>query len=340
MAQLYGTGNLNPTATRAVTKLLKTIGPIIAMDPFIDTIPVPMNENETWTVSRAVIPDSDLTPSDEGVNKAPRQLFLEQNQKTLDEFEEIYSFSSRQAELGEFDVLKIAKDVLPELVAQTREEYAWSIARAGDNVYYNSSAITARNAVNGPITLGRIDKAIRLLDANRSPKIMEAATGALQQGTVPMPPSYVAFGHTDMLADFRALSQWREAPEVGGMKSKVMAWAGSIRNLAVLLTPHFKPVVNSGAAVGSTGLKTSGTLVDVYPLVIMSKTCFSRLSLKGSGAGGYGGVKINVLKPTDVDKSDPSGKRAYVACRYYDGPLITRQAGIVRLEVGVTDNPA
>lgn len=340
MAQLYGTGGLNPTASRASAKLLKTIGPILSIDHFIDSIPVPANTNETWTVHRAIIPDSDLTPSDEGVNKAPRQLYLEPSQKTLDEFEEIYSFSSRQTELGEFDVLKIAKDVLPDLVAQTREEYAWSIVRAGDNVYYNSGAITTRNTVNGPLTLGRIDKAIRLLDNNRSAPFMSAAKGAMQQGTVPMPPAYVALGHTDLLADFRSLSQWREAPEVGGLKSEVSTWKGSIRNLFVCLSPHFKPFLNSGAASGSTGMKATGANIDVYPLVIMSKTSFSRISLAGSGAGGRGGVKINTLKASDVDKSDPSGKRAYVACKWWDGPLITRQAGLVRLEVGATDNPA
>lgn len=335
-----GTGNLNPTALHAAKELLDTITPWRALDPFVVTKPVPLNSTDTVLWSRAVIPDSDLTPAAEGVNKPSRQLTFENVNATLDEFEETFAFSSKQMELGEFgDRLKeIARDVLAEYVDQIREEYAWSIYRAGDNVYFNTNSITARANVNGPITRGRLSVVIRSLLNNRATMLNKAATGAMQQGTAPMPPSYVLFGHTDLLDDFRNLPGWKEAVEVGGLKVATIHWHGSVQNLVVVLSPHFRPIVDAGAAIGSTGMRsTSGTLIDVYPILIVSKDALGRMSLKGSGKGGFGGLKINVLD--GPDKSDPNNKRVYVGARWYDKPLILRQAGVYRIEVGATANP-
>lgn len=336
-----GPGNLNPTTARAAKELLDVIGPMLALDPFAKVMPVPPNSTDTQIFSRPVIPDSDTTPAAEGVNKPPRTMVFEQVQVQIDEYEETFSFSSKQMELGEFgdQLVQVSKDVLAEYVNQIREEVGFAAYRAGSNVYYNSNSITSRGSVNGPITLGRLDLADRFLKNNRGQFINKAASGAMQQGTVPMPPSWVAFGHTDLASDLRAIPGYREAAEVGGLKLATIHWAGSVRNIAFVLSPHFKPIIDSGAAVGSTGMRsTSGSNIDVYPIVLVSKDSIARLSFKGSGKGGYGGFKINVLD--GADKSDPNNKRVYVGGRWYDKPFILRDAGVIRIEVGVTANPS
>jgi len=338
----YGTGNLNPQNLYATKEFLDRIGPKLIIDMFAKMKKCPMNSTDTVLFPRSVVPDSDLTPALEGITKASRQFVVENVQVTLEEFEESYAFSSKELETGEFGkfLMQEAKGNLNDLIMQTREEYAWSKFITGDNVLFNSDAVTSRGAVNGPLTLGRLDRALRLLEVNRSPYIHEAATGAMQQGTVPMPQAYVILAHSDLAPDFRGLPGYRESVEVGGRKEKLTHWHGSIRNFDVYLSPHFKPVLGAGAAIGSTGMRsTGGVNVDVYPVLCISKEAIGRVSLEGTGKGGFGNVKINTLSPNDIDKTDLTGKRGYVGGRWYDAALILRQAGVVRIEVGSVANP-
>ncbi len=338
-----GTGNLNPATLFAVKELLDRVGPQLAADPYVLAKECPMNSTNTIVFGRSVVPDSDTSPSLEGINKASRQFTIENMTATMYEFEESYAFSSQQIELGEYGkfLMGEAKGNLSDLALQTREEYGFSQWITGDNVLFNSDAITSRGTVNGGLTLGRLDRALRILKANRAPFINEATTGALQQGTVPVAPRYVIFGHTDLEADFRGLAGYKEAAEVGGIKEKLPHHHGTIRNFDVVLSPHFKPLLAAGAAVGATGMRASnGVNIDVYPLLCFSKHSLGRVSLKGTGKGGYGNIKINMLTPDQIDKSDFSGKRGYVSCRWYDAALILRQAGVVRIEVGSVANPS
>lgn len=339
MASEYGTGNLNPTNVYAEVALLDVIEAWIASDPFIEMKPVPKNKTEVALWSRAEIPEANTTPVSEGASPAARSLTMAQVQGTWAEFVEIYGFTDRQVELGEFDVVKAAKDVLAELVAITREEYAWSIWKAGNNVFYNSSSITAQTDINGTITAGRIDKVIALLHNNRAKVFQQASKGAMQQGTVPMPSSYVCFGHTDMLSDLRNLSGWREACEVGGRTSPSPYWAGSFRNVDFVLSPHFRSTPDVGATASGTGMfSTTGTDVDAYQLVFFGRGALGRGSLKGMKTpSGRGGVEIKVLDK--ADKSDPANQRVYVSTKHWDNPIILVQPHVCRIECGRTANP-
>src|SRR5574343_564167 len=157
----YGTGNSNPTNAYAVGKLLKSADAVECIDKFVYTIPVPRNKNETVLMMRAVTPDPRVTEVAEGVNPVSRALTYEHVQKTFEEFAEVFSVTSRQAELGEYNVLMDSKDRLIDLLKRTREKNAWYEFRAGSSRIFNSSAHTNRNQVNGAITLGRLRVAVR-----------------------------------------------------------------------------------------------------------------------------------------------------------------------------------
>ena len=227
----YGTGNLNPQNLYATKEFLDRIGPKLIIDMFAKMKKCPMNSTDTVLFPRSVVPDSDLTPSPEGITKASRQFVVENVQVTLEEFEESYAFSSKELETGEFGkfLMQEAKGNLNDLIMQTREEYAWSKFITGDNVLFNSDAVTSRGAVNGPLTLGRLDRALRLLEVNRSPYIHEAATGAMQQGTVPMPQAYVIPAQVNHLITTltRSVQQQLEEKERQTMKRTVQVMAPS-----------------------------------------------------------------------------------------------------------------
>ena len=333
----YSGGNRNPRNVILEAELLDMLGPVICIAQFFHKIPVPTKEGDTIMLQRAVIPTTVISQTAEAVNPAGRELTYETFQKQLEEYAESYNASSRANELGQTNIVKDQADVLKELVALTREAIGWAGAISGTNVIYNSAAITARNAVNGAISGGRLELAIRFLNANKVKHFYEVSKGALEDNTTPVEPSVVCLSHTDTESDIRALSGFRPKSEVGGM-SGPNRWFGNWRNITFVTSPEFSPTLAGGAAVGTTGMKSVGNAnVDVYHYVLLGPKAIGRCGTKGSGKGGTGGVKAYTLD--GPDKSDPTNQRVVSSVRWWDGMLITQPLHIIRVEAGVTANP-
>lgn len=329
----------NPTNVFAVGKLLKSADAVECIDKFVLTVPVPKNKGETVNLQRAVTPDPRVSEVAEGINPTPRALTYENVTKTFEEFAEVFAVTSRQAELGEYDVLMHSKDRLIDLLKRTREKNAWYEYRSGTARVFNSSAHTLRSQVNGPLTLGRLRVVVRALNNNRADVIRTMTKGSVNVGTVPVEPAYIALGHTDLKPDIRAIPGFIPAPAVGGMKEYMPNLFGYVDDVCFVLSPEFEPFFGEGAAVGSTGMRSQGGVnIDVYPILVFGKEALGKASLAGSSGNGLGGVEMNVLQ--GADKSDPTNQRRLVSCRWWDAPVILNQNWIQRIEVAVTENPA
>lgn len=326
----------NQTNLYAVVKLLKSVDAVEIIDKFVTTIPVPANKNETVGMQRTVTPDPNVAEVPEGVNPTPRALTYEQVTATFQEFAEVFAVTSRQAELGERDVLMDSKDRLLDLIKRTREKNAWYTYRAGTGVLYNSSAISARNNVNGALTINRLRIASRTLHNNRASVMREMTKGSVNEGTVPVEPAFVVLCHSDCRADIRALPGFISAPQVGGLKDYIPQLFGYVDEFCFITSPEFEPFAAAGAAVGATGMKSVGGVnVDVYVYLIVADNALGKCNLKAAG----GGTQI-ILKVLDqADKSDPTNQRRLVAARWWDCPVILNQSWLQRIEAGVTDQP-
>lgn len=327
----------NPTNVYAVGKLLRSADAVECIDKFVHTIPVPMNKNETVSMLRAVTPTPNLTEVAEGVNPTARAITYEQVTKTFEEFAEVFAVTSRQAELGEYDVLMHSKDRLIDLLKRTREKNAWFEYRETQNRIYNSPAHTSRAQVNGPISLGRIRVAARTLTSNRAILVREMTKGSVNQNTFPVEPAYVGLCHTDCQPDLRNITGFRVAPAVGGLKDYIPQLFGYTENVCWITSPEFEPYLGAGAAVAATGMRSQGgTNIDVYSYLIIGKEAVGKCSLQGADKG-YGAVEMNVLDK--ADKSDPTNQRRMVSARWWDAPVILNSNWAVTIECGVTENP-
>lgn len=330
---LPSSGNL--TNLHAVVELLKSADAVEVLDKFCKTISAPANATETVGFLRAVTPDPNVNEVAEGVNPPPRALTYESVTKVYEEYAEVFAITSRQAELGEYDVLMHSKDRLLDLIKRTREKNAWYEFRGGTAVYYNSSAITARNQVNGVATLGRFRLAARDLHNNRASVVREMTKGSVNESTVAVEPAFVVLSHTDTRSDIRNLPGFVPAPQVGGLKDYIPQLFGYVDEFCFITSPEFEPFYGAGAAVGATGMKSVGGVnIDVYPYLVVGKDALGKVNLKGAEGSN---VKLTVLDK--ADKSDTTNQRRYVTARWWDAPLILNQNFLRRIESGVTDQP-
>lgn len=337
MARLaYGQGNSQVTTTKAILQLLERTGPHLAYEKACDAKDVPMKTSEQATWQRAVNGIVSTTTVTEGVTPASRALTFERVSATLGEYVEIYESTTRQKELGEYDVIEASKDVLTDLVLNTREAVSHNTFRAGTAVLYNSSAISSRATVNGVITLGRLQKASRQLSNNKAWKFTEVDRGGAREGTVPLEASYIVFCHTDLIPDLRNLAGLTVVAEYGSRQQICPYEFGSTQDMTFVCTPQMDPFPDAGAAT-STLISTSGTSADVYPVLVVGKHALGCVRLRGSGKHGMGNVALEVLD--GADKSDPGNQRCYVACRWHDAKVILNDNWLRRIEVGATDNP-
>lgn len=326
----------NPTNVHAVVKLLKSVDAVEVLDRFLETIPVPKNKGETVNMQRAVTPDPNVTEVAEGVNPPARALTYENVQKTFEEFAEVFAVTSRQADLGEYNVLMDSKDRLMDLIKRTREKNAWYEYRAGTSVIYNSSAISARANVNGPITIGRLRIASRELHNNRAVYMREMTKGSVNSGTVPVEPAFLVFCHTDCRSDIRALPGFIATAAVGGAQNAIPQLFGYVDDMAFITSPEFEPFLAGGAAVGATGMKSvAGVNIDVYAYLVIGKFALGKCNLKGA----EGGTQAIITVLDKADKSDPTNQRRLVSARWWDAPVILNQNWLRRIECGVTDQP-
>lgn len=322
-------------------KVLERAGPHICLDLAADTKPVPKNRGNAVNFRRWKNPAVSTTPVTEGVNPTSRALTHDDYNTTINRFAEVFEESRYNYDLDVWDSVKGAADVLGDLIQRTREQVRYNAAKAGSGVLYNSSSITSRATVNGAISVGRLDVAVRTLEANKAmtfTKMMKASTAVSTAG---VEPAFFAFGHTDLMPDLRRLSGFRTVAEMSNIPSEARnpLLRGALGSVLFFLSPELAPFADSGADVGSTGLKsTTGTKVDVYPLIIMGQHALGSIALRGSGIKGRGALDVNILdKP---DKSDPSNERVYISAAWYDAALRLSEEWMQRIEVGVTANPS
>jgi len=328
----------NRTNTYAELDLLERARPQLVLDLGADMKYMPMNKADNVTFRRAVNAVVALTEVTEGVTPASRALAYEDVQGTLGEYAEVFEVTSRMDELGEDKAVRDSADILADLVANTKEAVAWAAYIVGTNAVF-AGAATIRTEVLTPFGLGDLQTATRSLMAAKAYRFTTADNGGLNENTYPIEAAFYVYAHTDLQPDIRNLPGFRTTAEYGGKRTISEYEFGSVENARFLCTPQLTPIIDSGGTLAGENVKSqSGTQADVYPVLVLGKHALGSVDLKGVGAKGFGGAKLNVL--TGADKYDPTNQRSYVAVRWYDLKLILNQEWIVRIESACTNDLA
>jgi N4-gp56 family major capsid protein len=259
---------------------------------------------------------------------------------TFEERVEIYAATSRTMVLAEDDTIKANVDQLKDKCMRIRTAVGWSKWLAGTNVLYNNAAVSARTGVNGTISTGLIQEAIRILDDAKAMTFTEVDNGGLNNGTIGLEGAYIAFAHTNLLPDIRRLDGFTKVSEYGSAQAISKFERGAMEAVRFLMSPELTPFLGGGATATGLNLKAtdvSGTdKVDVYPVLVCGKHALGCADLKGVGQKGWGGCKVEILDK--ADKADPANLNTLFVAHWFDLQLILNDAWVVRIEVGATSD--
>lgn len=287
--------------------------------------------------ARWAVPEKNTTPIVEGTNNAARALAQENVYVTVEEYTETFAYSQFAQDMDPLDYAKGVAEVGHDLVKLDRTAIRWAVMVSGTQRIYNSSTLSARNTVNGVITAGRIDQAVTILRSAKGKTFSDLKLGSNRIGTTGLMPSYIAFAHEHLRPDFEKLPGWQPASSYPSDVRLNPYEAGSLASgrIRVILSPELEPFADAGASKGSANLRsTSGTSVDVYPIVIVAKEALKALTLKGAGTRGMGNLETYTVNTPD--RVDPANLTRYWSAHWYDAPFIANELWMIRVEVACT----
>jgi N4-gp56 family major capsid protein len=284
------------------------------------------NEN---TKNRWVV-DSTAHILAEGVTPTADTMVPDDVSATLSQYGCLYEVSDQTVDLYEDDVPAELKKQCGERVGLIREMVRYGVLKGGVNVFYSGG--TTRGTVDEKLTLKVLQKASRTLQLNHAKRVTGILAPSENVATQPCEAAYLVFCSTDGEADVRALSGFKTVVEYGTRKPINENEIGSCENFRFITSPELTPYLNSGAAVGVTGLVATSANVDVYPFIICGEDAWGQVALRGSEA-----VIPTWIPPGEKTKSDPLGQRGFVGAKFYFTCKILNEGWMAVIEAGVSD---
>lgn len=252
---------------------------------------------------------------------------------TLQQFGVLYQLTDKAVDLHEdgADVPDEMKKQTGERMGLLREMIRWGVLKGCTNAFYQGGS--SRAAVNGKVNASKLRKISRNLQSNHAKRITNILSATYDFGTTPVEASFLIYGHTDLENDFRDLPNFKHVSEYANRKTINENELGSWENFRIILTPELGSIIDVGAAVGSTGMISTGsTYIDVYPIVVVGENAWGSVALRGDDA-----VDPTYIPAGLKTKDDPLGQRGYVGASFWNNSVLLNQGWMAVYEVGATD---
>ena len=352
--QQYGTVP-SRNLIRAAQGMLEHAEPITVLGDFGTQRELPMNSTDT-IVFRRTLPfgatitgvtienntryvgtpggSAGLNYSDfilaEGVTPNANTISFQDIAVTLQQFGILFKFSSKTEQLYEDDIPLEMQKLTGETMAEVLELVRYGALKAGTNVIYAGN-VSSRASVNTIITLNGLRKAARTLESNRAKRVTSRLAPGPNFSTRPVQPAFIAFCHTDVVADIRNLPGFTKVEEYGSFKPIHDREIGAVEDFRFVVSPIFRPFLASGSATLNGCLSQAGSNVDVYPVMVIGEDAWGQVALKGMAA-----IKPIVLRASQTSHANPLGQFGYVGASTYFAAVRLNEAWMTRIEVGVT----
>jgi len=171
---------------------------------------------------------------------------------------------------------------------------------------------------------------VKSLQANHAKAVNSVLSASNKYNTSPTPSGYIAFIHTDAEPDIRDIPGFIPAEKYASGKP-LDNEIGAVERIRFILSPDLPSFQDAGAAVGATGLySTTGTSIDVYPMVIIAQDAWSQISVRGMDA-----LDPTYLPPGVPSKSDPFGQRGYAGTIWWKAAMVENHGWMAVANVGL-----
>ena len=320
-------GDISPrTAAYAEKELLKRGLPYLVLEKFGQAKTLPSNSTKVIKFRRyTALPNTPVALT-EGVTPVGQTLAVTDVTATLTQYGDKTTITDVILDTHEDPVLNESLALIGEQAAQMIEKMRFGVLSGGSNVQYANGA--SRNAVNTVHTVTLQRRAVRALKRQNTRFITSIVRSTPSYGTENVAPGFVALIHPDLEADVRSITNFTPAEKYG----TITPWEnelGKVEDVRYVSSTIFAPFADAGGAKGSM-LSTSGTLADVYPILIVGRDAYGIIALKGMFA-----VTPMVVNPKPSD-SDPLAQRGHVSWKAMQTAAILNDAFMIRLEVAAT----
>lgn len=313
----------------AATVFLEHAEPQEVFSKFGETKPMPKNKAETMKFRRSVPFPKQLTPLTEGVTPSARQMQFEDVSVTLNEYGDLVETSDRVRELSEDPVVAEASKNLGQQATESNEGLAWGVLKAGTAVGFANG--TTRLGLTSVFGLNQIHAAVRVLRAQRAMYLTEIMAASVNYDTHAVEAGFVAFCHTDLEHDIRAISGFVPVAKYGSRKPLSQYELGSIENMRFIITVNAEPFLSatSGFTAGKIEASGLGASNDVYPIVIIAKGAYAHVPLKGAKA-------VEMYVHAGASKADPLNQRDIVGSKWWYACVRLNENWMYRIETLAT----
>jgi N4-gp56 family major capsid protein len=270
----------------------------------------------------------------EGVTPTPDSITPQDTTVVLQQYSCLYGFTDKTFYLYEDNIPDQMAKQVGERVTFVNEMIIYGALKACTNVYYGGTGSSV-GTVNGALSLGLIQKVVMNLQANHAMPVTSVLKASGLFGTDAVSAGYLVYCHTDLEPDIRALPDFTPTEKYASgtpMENEI----GKCQRFRFIGHPDLPSVQNGGAAVGSTNLySTSGTSLDVYPMIVVADNAWSQIAVRGL----QGNVNPTFLPPGEKSKADPLGQRGYAGTAWWKAIMIENHGWMSVVYVGRKNLP-
>jgi len=353
-------GDITPrTAAYVVKDLLKRTLPVMVIERFGQSYPIPQNATQTAKFRRYFLVGATgsagnstggvngagspyyspmaLTPLVEGVTPAGSRMTFQDYTVQLQQYGDFITITDVIEDTHEDPILQEATQVMAEQAALTIETVRWNILKAGSNVFYaGAPTVVVRTNVDRPITLDLQRKITTAMTRQNAQPITRVLKSTPDFRTEPVESAFIALAHPDLETDIRSMAGFIPTKQYGTV-TPYESEIGAVERVRYLTSTVFTPYPDAGGNTPNSETptprvlrSTSGTKADVYPILYLARDAFGIVPLRGKDS-----ITPMVVNPKPTS-GDPLGQRGTVGWKTWQSAVILQDAFMVRAEVACT----
>ena len=205
----------------------------------------------------------------------------------------------------------------------------YGVMKAITNTLYSGG--TSRATVDEVITYNTLSLMSRTLMSNHAKMKTKILAPGPAYDTSAIEAGFIVLAHTDCEHDIRRLEDFVPVAKYANRSALSPYEIGSVGRYRFILSPELAPIIDNGGPSAGTGLvSTSGSYVDVYPMIVMAEDAVYDLALNTN-------FDITHVPVGTKSGTDPFGQRGYVGAIFWSAALVVNNGWCGVIEVGITD---